>query len=119
MASHSRPLSWFLGLNYTIQITEQDDGGCFARIVELPGCTAQGESLGETLDRLREARESWLRRAHAAGREIPMPESKRTYSGKFIVRVPRSIHAHLAEAARREGVSLNQYIVSVLSRDLP
>ncbi|HXT04816.1 MAG TPA: toxin-antitoxin system HicB family antitoxin, partial [Casimicrobiaceae bacterium] len=38
------------------------------------------------------------------------------YSGKFVVRVPRSVHARLARKAKQEGVSLNQLVSSVLSR---
>ena len=36
-------------------------------------------------------------------------------SGKFLVRLPRSLHAVLAREAAEEGVSLNQLVVSRLS----
>lgn len=36
-------------------------------------------------------------------------------SGKFLVRVPSSLHAQLVEEARREGVSLNQFVTSALA----
>lgn len=39
-----------------------------------------------------------------------------TYSGKLLLRMPKSLHRRLAEEADRENVSLNQYIVSLLSR---
>ncbi|PJB49768.1 MAG: hypothetical protein CO103_04155, partial [Chloroflexi bacterium CG_4_9_14_3_um_filter_45_9] len=35
--------------------------------------------------------------------------------GKFMVRIPRSLHRTLAHAAKQEGVSLNQYIGSLLA----
>src|SRR5689334_2416742 len=35
---------------------------------------------------------------------------RREYSGKFNVRVPRSLHAALASEAEVEGVSLNQLV---------
>jgi hypothetical protein len=41
---------------------------------------------------------------------IPEPRPEEEYSGKFVVRVPRSLHRELVETAEREGVSLNQYI---------
>jgi len=62
---------------------------------------------------------AWLEAARAAGREIPEPsvtEALDRYSGKFVVRVPRSVHARLARKAKQEGVSLNQLVSSVLSR---
>ena len=39
------------------------------------------------------------------------------YSGQFKLRIPRSLHKSLAEHARREGVSMNQYCVYLLSRN--
>jgi predicted HicB family RNase H-like nuclease len=39
-----------------------------------------------------------------------------TASGKLLLRIPKSLHRRLAEKADRENVSLNQYIVSLLSR---
>ena len=40
------------------------------------------------------------------------------YSGKFLVRVPRSLHARLARRAAQEGVSLNQFLTGVLSSEV-
>nr|WP_302848012.1 toxin-antitoxin system HicB family antitoxin [Paenibacillus sp. OK003] len=38
------------------------------------------------------------------------------YSGKFNLRVPRSLHRQLVERAAAEDVSLNQYCLYKLSR---
>ncbi len=53
----------------------------------------------------------------AEGVEMPEPknEDETDYSGKFIVRMPKSLHRSLAERAEAEGVSLNQFVVSLLS----
>lgn len=40
---------------------------------------------------------------------------RREYSGKFNVRVPKSLHAALASEAEVEGVSLNQLVVAKLA----
>ncbi|MBR1373743.1 toxin-antitoxin system HicB family antitoxin [bacterium] len=37
------------------------------------------------------------------------------YSGKIILRIPRSLHKQLKEAAAIEGVSLNQYMLYKLA----
>ncbi len=58
----------------------------------------------------------WIETAYEAGDEIPLPSSDDTYSGKLLLRMPKSLHRCLAQKADRENVSLNQYIVSVLSR---
>jgi hypothetical protein len=36
-------------------------------------------------------------------------------SGRFVVRIPRGLHAELARQARDEGVSLNQYVATLLA----
>ena len=41
------------------------------------------------------------------------------YNGRFLVRMPRELHIKLAQLAEKNGVSLNTYIVFLLSRALP
>ena len=50
--------------------------------------------------------------------EPPIGPQRREYSGKFNVRVPRSLHASLASEAEAEGVSLNQLVVTKLALHL-
>ncbi len=38
------------------------------------------------------------------------------YSGRIVLRIPRSLHKALKEQAAAEGVSLNQYMLYKLSR---
>ena len=40
------------------------------------------------------------------------------HSGRLLLRMPRQLHGELAQAAEREGVSLNRLIVARLSRSL-
>jgi HicB family len=52
---------------------------------------------------------------------LPEPRvrlQRREYSGKFNVRVPKSLHAALAWEADAEGVSLNQLVVAKLALHL-
>ena len=53
--------------------------------------------------------------AHAAGREVPEPRSARDYSGKLLLRMSKTLHAELAQAAERDEVSLNAYINLLLA----
>lgn len=87
-----------------------------AQIKDLPGCLTQGETLDETIANINEARELWIETAYEAGDDVPLPNTDDTYSGKLVLRMPKSLHRRLAKKADREKVSLNQYIVSVLSR---
>ena len=38
------------------------------------------------------------------------------YSGKIVLRIPRSLHKRLKDAAAMEGVSLNQYMLYKLAQ---
>lgn len=51
-----------------------------------------------------------------SGVEIAEPVSANGYSGQFKLRIPKSLHRRLAEHAKEEGVSMNQYCVYLLSQ---
>jgi len=110
-----KPLDYYLNLRYPITITPDIDGGYVAEVKDLPGCFSQGETIEETYDNIEDARRLWIESAYEDGMTIPLPRSEKGYSGKFIIRVPKSLHSKLDQMAEREGVSLNQYLVSTLS----
>ncbi|MGH9051624.1 MAG: toxin-antitoxin system HicB family antitoxin [Acidimicrobiia bacterium] len=96
-------------LPWTTELKRNEDGSVFARIVELPGCMTEGETEEEAVRNLREALGLWLDSELAQGHPIPRPESKR-YSGTFTVRTSPWLHRLATEAARRENVSLNEFV---------
>ena len=49
--------------------------------------------------------------------EIHEPDSLEKYSGQFKLRMPRSLHRSLVEHSKREGISMNQYCVYLLSKN--
>ena len=59
----------------------------------------------------------WLEAALEEGINIHEPDTLENYSGQFKLRLPRSLHRSLAEHSRREGISMNQYCVYLLSRN--
>jgi antitoxin HicB len=110
-----QPLEYYLKLQYSITIDSDTEGGYVAQIKDLPGCLTQGETLEETMKNIEEARELWLETAYEADDEIPLPSVDESYSGKLLLRMPKSLHRRLAETAQQENVSLNQYILFLLS----
>jgi predicted HicB family RNase H-like nuclease len=71
---------------------------------------------GRSDGNINEARELWIETVYESGkRDIPLPATEQDYSGKFVLRLPKSLHRRLAQQAEQEGVSLNQYAVSLLS----
>lgn len=113
-------LEYYLSLPYTIEvIPNQDEDGqvtLFARVVELPGCMTEADDFTELGEMIEDAKISWLETALEDGQPIPEPKPIEGYSGKFVVRVPKSLHRELVEAAEREGVSLNAFVNVALGR---
>jgi antitoxin HicB len=60
----------------------------------------------------------WIAAMRAAKRQIPRPSVRDSYSGKWQMRVPRSLHRRLAERARTEGVSLNMLATTLMAEGL-
>jgi antitoxin HicB len=112
-----KPLEYYLSLKYQVSIEEAPEGGYFIQIKDLPGCYSQGETVEEALENIEEARKLWMESMYEDGNKIPLPGSaEKQFSGKFNVRIPKSLHRKLDEMAEKEGVSLNHYLVSTLSR---
>lgn len=65
-----------------------------------------------------DAVQCWIFAAKEKGREIPESDNFENQSGKWVQRVPRSLHARLTRRAKREHVSLNTLVVSILSESL-
>lgn len=96
-----------------------DDEGFVAEVPDLPGCSAWGETEARAASAAQRAIVAWIEAAKAARREIPRPsvaEPVDQFSGKFLVRMPKTLHARLSREARQQGVSLNQYAVFKLAR---
>jgi antitoxin HicB len=109
-----RSIDELLNLDYRISL-EKEDGSYFATVDELPGCMADGRTPNQAVANLRNSMRSWMESRRASCLEIPEPRAAGDYSGKVLVRMPKSLHHKLSMRAATEGVSLNQYIVSALS----
>jgi predicted RNase H-like HicB family nuclease len=99
----------------------EDDAGFIALAPDLPGCSAFGETRDEALNEVRDAIEAWIGAARAAGNPIPAPSAPQpdyTHSGRVLVRMPKALHAQLVERAKVEAVSLNSWMVFVLTKGM-
>jgi predicted RNase H-like HicB family nuclease len=106
-----------LPYNYLIQpVTDESGSYYYGRILELDGCQSTGETFEEAYNSLLEAMEGWLEVKIEYGDPIPKPLKDDNYSGKFVIRIPKSLHRKLAIEAEQEGVSLNQYAMYKLSK---
>lgn len=114
-----RTVDEYLMLPYTIEVVRDDsDGevGYVARVVELPGCLTQGDDFEELGEMIEDAMRGWIELAIEDDQPIPEPRSIEEYSGRFVARLPKSLHRDLAQAAEREGVSLNALVNVALAQ---
>ena len=114
-----RTLEEYLELPYAIvvvhDVNEDGNSGWVAEVEELPGAISQGRTAEEAVERVREAMRDWLAVALEDGVAIPEPRATADFSGRFLVRVPASLHSDLVRSADREGVSLNQFVTGALA----
>jgi predicted RNase H-like HicB family nuclease len=92
-----------------------EDEGYIAFVPELRGLSAFGETRAEALEELELAKEAYLKVFEEDGCQLPDPKRMQEFSGQLRVRLPKWLHAELSREAEREGVSLNMFIVSLLS----
>src|SRR6266566_8797083 len=110
-------LQYYLELPYTVIMRRDEDGDYVARIDELPGCAAHGESPEQAFEALEEAKHLWITDCLESGDPVPEPSTAEETlpSGKWVQRVPKTLHKKLVSLAKREQVSLNQLVTSLLA----
>jgi len=109
-----KKVDYYIGLKYPIEIVEEEDG-VVATIPDLPGCASFGDTIGEAVQNVNVTKELWIKGRIESGQAVPEPSNLDEFSGKFVLRIPRVLHKSLDREARRQGVSLNQYILHLLS----
>jgi len=102
---------------YSISIKWSDeDNGFIATVPEMPGLSAFGGNQSEALSELKIAAQAYLKSLRKSGKPDPVIEKVSSHSGQLRLRMPKSLHGNLADSANKEGVSLNTYIVTLLSK---
>jgi antitoxin HicB len=103
--------------NYPVKISFDPEERLYvAEYFDLPGCSASGDTVEEAYQRAETAKDEWLRLSAEQGLPIPKAtQAQQDYSGRILARVPSGLHGMLSDKAKLHGVSLNQYIVHLLS----
>ena len=95
-----------------------EGGGYLIFCPDFMECIADGETLEDALHNGREALRAVIETLQEQGMPVPAPNSGGVASGKFVARVPKSIHAQLAARAKMEGVSLNAMVLTLIAKGL-
>jgi antitoxin HicB len=116
-----KTFEYYVNLPYRVDIYPEEDGNGYTAVIpDLPGCMTCADTIEELWDMIQEAKELWLEVALEDGDHIPEPAPVQTeeYSGKFTVRISRSLHRQLANRAKWENTSLNQLVLALLSESM-
>lgn len=110
---------FYQALNYRMDVYFHPEDDCwFARLPELWGVMSDGKSPEEAVQKVQELKREMIHIAYEQEREIPEPRVEPEYSGRFLLRVPRSLHKRLADEAEREETSINRLAIQLLSSSL-
>lgn len=103
--------------NITIRKGLFDGELCFeARIAEFPDLTEYADSFDEAYALALDAIEVTAAIFAEQGKKLPPPMIVADdYSGRVTLRLAKSLHRSLAQAAEKEGVSLNQHLTNILN----
>lgn len=99
-------------------LSEEDGGGFLISFTDFTECIADGETVEEAIQNGLDALQETIAALESLNLPVPEPGSGGSYSGKFIQRVPKNIHARLALRAKQEGVSMNALVTSILAESL-
>ena len=96
---------------FTYRITwSEEDKEYVGLCLEFPSLSWLAKSQEAALIGIRKVVASAVADMKKNGETPPIPLASRFYSGKFVVRVPPSVHRNLVIKAAEEGVSLNRLI---------
>jgi antitoxin HicB len=104
---------------FTVRPLTEEEGGGYLMIEfpDLPGCMSDGATSRKPPIATTQSA-AGLRRSKRQADPAASLEPADSYSGKWQLRAPKSLHRRLAERAKREGVSLNTLAVTLLAERL-
>ena len=99
-------------------LSEEDGGGFLVSFPDFAECISDGETIEDALANGHDALKATVAALKAKKLPVPSPNSGGIASGKFVARVPKTVHAQLATRAKAEGVSLNTLVLTFIAQGL-
>ena len=113
-----KTIEYYMALPYRMElVADVEEGGYVVSFPDLKGCITSGSTVEQAVENANDAKREWIAAALEDGYEVPEPTSSDEYSGQFKLRIPKSLHRQLAEHSKREGISMNQYCLYLLTRN--
>ena len=99
-------------------LSAEEGGGYLVSFPDFAECISDGASIAEAIENGRDALKATIAALKSMKLPIPAANSGGVASGKFVARVPKTVHAQLAMRARAEGVSLNALVLAFIAQGL-
>ncbi len=102
--------------HYTYRVTwSEDDKEYVGLCTEFPSLSHLDETPVAAMEGVLKLVQDIVEDMAENGEKIPKPLAERSYSGKFMVRVPPSQHRKIVTEAAEQGVSINRYVSAKLT----
>ena len=99
-------------------LSTEEGGGFLILYPDFSDCIADGETVEEAVKNGADALEAIIAALKTKGFQVPAPNSGGLASGRFVARVPKTVHAQLTTRAKAEGVSLNTLVLTFIAQGL-
>ncbi len=99
-------------------LSAEEGGGYLISFPDFAECISDGESIDEAIENGLDALKATIAALKSKKLPVSAPNSGGVASGKFVARVPKTVHAQLAMRARAEGVSLNALVLTFIAQGL-
>ena len=99
-------------------MVKDEEGSYLIEYPDLKGCMSYAPTIQEAIEMAEDAKIAWLETAYEANMDIPEPRELNAFSGNFKLRIPRTLHKNLVKTAKKEGISMNQLCVYLLTKEL-
>ncbi len=112
----NKDINYYLNLDYSLNVRPDiDDGGFIVEFPDLRYCVGTGDTIEEAIKDAMFAKNEWIKAAFEKNINIPEPSNSEEYNGRISLRIPKSLHKMVIDAAKREGVSANQFLSHLIS----
>lgn len=102
---------------FTYRVTwSEEDSEYVGQCLEFPSLSWLASTPEEALTGVRQLVAEVVHDLETSGEPVPEPFSTRSFSGRFLVRIPPELHRRLAIEAAEAGISLNRLASDKLSR---
>ena len=96
----------------------EEGGGFLVSFPDFAECISDGETVEDAIENGRDALKATIAALKSKKLVVPQPNGGGIASGKFVARVPKTVHAQLTTRARAEGVSLNALVLTFIAQGL-